>query len=224
MSGGAVLREACATNNTFKVSKVIEGANDQGGMRPKILNGVTIGMVHVPRQTLRDVVNEPDAKTRNAPIHLCCIHDSSACLKLLLDTGVCDVTQLGNSAFSAAAICADLGRLECLRLLLESAEGRRIDLAEAQLVWSSALGGHASVLKLLLGSGSGAAVNRQNGDGNTALHLALMADHVEAATILLAHGADKTIYNNSMALPIDVCISERARDLCNLSQEEAVAE
>lgn len=211
---GAALREACAAGNIFVVSKIIAGASDVSGMRSKIEDGVSIGLVRIQRQSLKDVVNERDCKTLNAPVHLCCLWDSPKFLELLLATGECNVTASGNKGQSAAAFCAYLGRCDCLRVLLEHSSAINVNEIVGEdhsLLQMAAAGGHYASVALLLEYG--ASINQVNKDGNAAIHLALMGNHIATTKILRDAGADCEIRNLAMMRAIDVCTSNETRAL-----------
>ena len=59
-----------------------------------------------------------------------------------------------------------------------------------------------SCLQILIDSG--AQINHQDNDGNTALHYALMGENFELAKFLVGKGADKTIKNNDGETPEDL--------------------
>jgi len=208
---GAALREACKAGHEFLVRKIVEGASDVGGMRSKIENGVSIGLVVIQRKSLDDIVNEKDPKTGNASIHLACIHDNPGCLQILLDTGVCQINAQGNEGFTAAAFCAHHGRAECLGLILG-----HLQLSDEAglpgLLLMAAAEGHDAVVEYLLDAGI-AEINVTDSRGNTPLHLAVMGNHVQAAKLLKDAGADLLVQNTSFSYPLDVCISNECRAL-----------
>ena len=216
---GAALREACATGNIFVVSKIIAGASDVSGMRSKIESGLSIGMVRIHRQSLKDVVNERDSKTLNAPVHLACLSGAKDCLELLLATGECNATASGSKGQSAAAFCAYLGRYDCMRLLLEQSSAINVNETAGENQWNllqmAAAGGHYACVALLLEYG--ASINTVNCDGNTALHLANMANHIDVGRLLRDAGADCKIRNLAMMSAIDVCASSESRALFSAS-------
>ncbi|HEY1493910.1 MAG TPA: ankyrin repeat domain-containing protein, partial [Candidatus Solibacter sp.] len=60
------------------------------------------------------------------------------------------------------------------------------------------------IVRLLLEGG--AAVNRQDREGDTALHKAMRSGHTDAIPVLLEFGADPEIRNSDGMRPIDLAI------------------
>merc|ERR1712232_654079 len=67
------------------------------------------------------------------------------------------------------------------------------------------MGGHVAALEVLLAYG--AVVNRQEDDGRTPLHWAVLGGHVPVVALLLAAGADVTKPDANFATPLHAASS-----------------
>lgn len=195
---GPTLRTACEQGHLFQVERIIAGANDTSGMRSPIYQGMQTSD-WVTRRALVDMIKDTNS-SKNAAIHVCCLHNRPDCLGALLETKVCDVNMPGQNGLSAAAICASLGRDKCLALLIAAG----VDVGgDPSLLLDAALHGHASVVRLCLEHG--ASPSARNEAGNTPLHLALLNSHAGAASELLLRGASTDLINGAGQRPVDCC-------------------
>ena len=92
-------------------------------------------------------------------------------------------------------LAAGAGHVEVVDILCKSDRGciLRRDIRGRDAIMEASMGGHDTVLQLLLTyapCGATEAVRRTDGEGNTALHYASGNGHLLALRILLAAGAD----------------------------------
>mmetsp|Transcript_54349 Transcript_54349/g.100354 ORF Transcript_54349/g.100354 Transcript_54349/m.100354 type:complete len:1019 (-) Transcript_54349:43-3099(-) len=112
------------------------------------------------------------------------------------------------------------GNAERIRLLLEDGEGldvnaRTKDSMELVPAMCAAMRGHVSSLITLCKAG--ADVNLQNSDGDTCLHLASRAGHVDVIKYLIASGAEASVMNKDSKMPQDYWEDCSFQDLVMMS-------
>jgi hypothetical protein len=103
---------------------------------------------------------------------------------------------------------------QAIGILLESNKGQ-LDCAN-KAGWTplhrAAYNGRTAACKLLLLRGASLQIVTQDA-GNTALHLAATANHLGCMDALVLSGASTIMANKAGQLPLDICISDGARDL-----------
>lgn len=102
------------------------------------------------------------------------------------------------NTLAGAARAGDLAALK--QYIADGADINTLHFEMPPLTWAAMMG-QTEAAELLLQQG--ADVNGRNGDGNTALHLAMFLGRTETAELLLKSGADVTVKNDDGATPID---------------------
>lgn len=98
-----------------------------------------------------------------------------------------------------AARTGDIAAIK--RYIAEGADVNEMRFEMPPLAWAAMMG-HTAAAELLLQHR--ADINGRNGDGNTALHLAVFLGHAETAELLINNGADVNTKNGDGAAPIDL--------------------
>lgn len=97
---------------------------------------------------------------------------------------------------------ARTGDIEAIkRYIAEGADVNEMHFEMPPLAWAAMMG-HTAAAELLLQHR--ADINGRNGDGNTALHLAVFLGHAETAELLIKNGADINTKNGDGAAPVDL--------------------
>lgn len=141
-------------------------------------------------------VNARDAAFWSTPLHAAARDGDTAIAGLLIDKGA-DVDAMDGNGHSPLCLAAALGHAETARLLVD----RGASVKEDEACWeenplhhagdplrAAASGGYTDTILLLLECG--ARENEPGLGGDTALHAAARRGHVQAARVLLEHGAD----------------------------------
>ncbi len=98
-----------------------------------------------------------------------------------------------------AARTGDIAAIK--RYIAEGADVNEMRFEMPPLAWAAMMG-HTAAAELLLQHR--ADINGRNGDGNTALHLAVFLGHADTAELLIKNGADINTKNGDGAAPVDL--------------------
>ena len=137
---------------------------------------------------------------------------------LPLPWDVCDETGV-----TTLMICADLGHVECLVLLLEAGAGLDVVSPGGMTALLHAAKGSFGCLSELITRG--ACLTAVDSDGDTALHQAAKSVHNDVPDIvrlLLKHGASTEVVNNEGCTPLYMAI-EHKNDTCAVALLEGGA-
>ncbi len=118
-------------------------------------------------------------------------------VKLKPDT----VNALNNAGFTPLIIAVYRDRIEAVEFLLASGANVDADSPEGSALLGACYKGHLRLAQLLIGRG--AALNRPNTHGTTALMYAAMSGNAELVKFLLNRGADKKAAEKSGKTALD---------------------
>ncbi|KAJ8279066.1 hypothetical protein COCON_G00061320 [Conger conger] len=159
--------------------------------KDSVVDTVTLYLKEVGAATptlLRFLVNLADGNG-NTALHYSVSHSNFPIVKLLLDTGLCEV-DIQNKAGYTAIMLASLTTAEgpedmevALQLLSQGNVNARASQAGQTALMLAVSHGRVAMVRLLLGCG--AEVNTQDQDGSTALMCACEHGHAEIARLLL---------------------------------------
>lgn len=146
-----------------------------------------------------DLLHNPDISSTglsNSNLHLAASLGHADVCRVLLSAGHEDPTPALNEKHQTALmLAAAAGHTEVVHLLCEKDPSciLRRDMRGRDAVMEASLGGHDTVLQILLTyvpEGAQVAVQKADADGNTALHFASSKGNLPVLRTLLAAGAD----------------------------------
>ncbi|KAI4470417.1 ion transport protein [Holotrichia oblita] len=144
-------------------------------------------------------------------LHCAVRANAVACVRLFTAEGA-DVGQVEYSGLSPIHLAADLGHVQCLKIMLEikgvnaNAKTRERDLTALHL---AAEGGYVECIEVLIEKG--ADTNAKNHRGQTPLHLAARAQAFDCVELLLGKGADPTIADYDRRTALHAAVGKAAR-------------
>lgn len=156
-------------------------------------------LVHRIVKAHPDLLHNPDISSTgfsNSNLHLAASLGHTEVCRVLLSLGHEDPTPALNEKHQTALMLgAAGGHTEAVHLICEDDPSciMRRDISGRDAVMEASLGGHDTVLQILLTyvpEGATAAVQNADIDGNTALHFASSKGHLPVLRTLLAAGAD----------------------------------
>ncbi|KAF5277481.1 hypothetical protein FQR65_LT03818 [Abscondita terminalis] len=143
-------------------------------------------------------------------LHCAVRANAVACVRLLIAEGA-DTGQTEYTGMSPIHLAADLGHLQCLKIMFETkginvnAKTKEKELTALHL---AAEGGYVDCVELLLQKGADA--NIRNHRGQTPLHLAARAQSVECVETLLRKGnADPNVGDHDKRTPLHAAVGKR---------------
>ncbi|XP_036410511.1 KN motif and ankyrin repeat domain-containing protein 4-like [Megalops cyprinoides] len=165
------------------------------------------------------VVNLADGNG-NTALHYSVSHSNFHIVKLLLDTGVCDV-DLSNKAGYTAIMLVSLTTadtpedVEVARQLLELGDtNARASQAEQTALMLAAGHGRSVMVRLLLGCR--ADPNAQDRTGTTALMSACESGHAEVVRLLLEHGCDTGLTDSEGRSALSLALQASHSEIADL--------
>ncbi|XP_067013103.2 transient receptor potential channel pyrexia isoform X1 [Anabrus simplex] len=145
--------------------------------------------------------------------------NSTECLQLLVESRA-DVNSIEPEGCSPLHLAADLGHVECLKILL-NCEGIDVNVKtrdkQATALHLAAENGYSECVSLLLSKGADPA--EKNSRGQTALHLAARAQSLECVEALLSvGGCDVNVLDNDLRTPLHSAVGKalQAYDVAEL--------
>jgi len=166
----------------------------------------TVGCAPLVKYILTINGVDANAKGKKGATPLVCAIDNhhQDCAKLLMEEGHADVNAgASEGSWNPVLSAAYKGDVESLKFLIQNSNGN----LDVEMVQKEQKGYHAihfaaaskdnakELLTVLLDAG--ADINALNENGQTALHIAVFWNNVEAVQLLVDRGADKTIKNKS---------------------------
>ncbi|KAJ8357280.1 hypothetical protein SKAU_G00200740 [Synaphobranchus kaupii] len=169
---------------------------------------------------LRFLVNLADGNN-NMALHYSASHSNFAIVKLLLDTGLCDVDHRNKAGYTAIMLAsltaADAPEdMEVARQLMEQADinARASQAGQTALMLAVSHGCTPMVRLLLAGR---ADVNMQDQHGSTPLMCACENGHAHIARLLLEHGdCDTNLADNEGHTALSVALSSSHSEIADL--------
>jgi ankyrin repeat protein len=149
-------------------------------------------------------------------LHLACFDSPIAAVQELIRRGA-EVDTLSDCGSTPLSDAASIGRVELVRLLLDSGASLWLDGQLEPTLHQTVRGGHVDAVRLILEAGAN--VNQQADFADTPLHLAAEDDCLEIAHLLLEHGADPNLQNSYDGTALDVALrhsSERCIALLSI--------
>jgi len=126
----------------------------------------------------------------------------------------------GDGGMTIVHCAAELGYLDVIRMAV--AKGAQLDLQDNDgrtPLHLAACKGHTELMEVLLKAEAGEWVDRKNKRGCTALHEAITANNVEAARVLVEHGASMTCQtypSSTSTSPLAQAVKERRAEIVQI--------
>ncbi|KAJ8251318.1 hypothetical protein GJAV_G00220050 [Gymnothorax javanicus] len=171
-------------------------------------------------QLLGLIVNMADGNG-NTALHYTVSHSNFAVVKLLLDTGVCNVDKQNKAGYTAimltalAAFHSDSDLHTVVQLLRTGDVNAKASQAGQTALMLAVSHGRADMVRALISCG--ALVNMQDDDGSTALMCACEHGHVDIVRQLLSvPGCDVTLADNDGSTALSIALEASQNDIAVL--------
>jgi len=189
------------------------------GMMKKLVaiaNAAPTGM------SLHSLVDSKQPTTGATALILACEYNQFECAHYLSKSCAVDHTAIALNGLNAFHVCARLGHLEILSLLLEVDKSLAKSLVQPDgrtALHLAVCGGHVSIVQKLLDEGvdPDAATTVHDDTGNeTSLHIAAYLGHVDILSILLSAGANPNVQMRNGRTPLLLACEVGWKDIAML--------
>jgi hypothetical protein len=168
-------------------------------------------------ELLKNVINMAD-DNGNSALHYAMSNGQFGVVRLLLDTGVCDVSRQNRTGCTVIMLASlvrvdtDEDRQVIERLLKLGDINQQASLAGQTALMLAASRDRSDIVRMLLDAG--ADVNVQDDDGSTALMCAAEHGYIDIVKMLLAHpDCDPTLLDNEGSTAMSIAMEAGHRDI-----------